>query len=221
MLFRSALLGLILSYWLHETENDKIAIKSKKAIHSQKHRNASFVGFGTWWLIFVLVLTPFLSSIVRKDIELRRALQLPGTAQQVSDLKPRSDAIRKAGQTFLQDQDYVSLMIQNLFSQGNAQIGVEIAKESIIANPRSWVGYQSQVLAYAQSNMPQQAVEAAIKTLELDPLNYNIQFNLAEQASKVGKIDLAKKYANLAFDSSPPESEAHIGAEKLLAALNK
>jgi len=216
-----ALLGLVLSYWIHNGMSEPISSKSKISLKTKNNRKASFIGFGTWWLIFVLALTPILSSIVRKDLELRRALQLPGIAQQVPDLAPRSQAIKKAAQPFLEDQDYVSLTIQNLFSQGNAQTGIEIAKEATAANPRSWVGYQSQVLAYAQSNMPQEAVNAALKTLELDPLNYNIQFNLAEQAAKLGKLDLAKQYAELAYKSAPSGSEANLGAEKLLASLKK
>jgi O-antigen ligase len=214
-----ALLGLVLSYWLHEGETRLTIGKSKDSPGSQKRRSASFIGFGTWWLIIVLMLTPFLSSIVRKDIELRRALQLPGIAQKVSDLSQRSSAIKKAVDPFLEDQDYVSLAIQNLFSQGNAQTGVEVAKDSTKVNPRSWVGFQSQVLAYSQSNMPQEALNAAFKTLELDPLNYNIQFNLAEQASKLGKFDLANKYARLAFESAPEGSEAYLRAQKLLESL--
>jgi tetratricopeptide (TPR) repeat protein len=167
------------------------------------------------------LIAPFTSTVVRKDLELRRALQLPGIAQQVSDLSARSKAISDSVKFFLTDQDYVSLAVQNLFSQGNAQVGVEISKESIVSNPRSWVGYQSQVLAYAQSNVPQEALKAAIEVIKLDPLNYNIQFNLAEQALKSGSKQLAEEYANKVKLSAPENSEAYIGATRILAELGE
>jgi tetratricopeptide (TPR) repeat protein len=216
-----ALLGLVLSYLLHDSQDNLAKLKEKPIRLAAKSRTSNFVGFGTWWLLFVLVLTPFTSSIVREDQTLRRALQQPGIAQQVTDLAPRSAAIKDAIQPFLEDQDYVSFAIQNLYSQGNAQTGVEIAQQSVEANPRSWVGYQSQVMAFAQSNFPKEALEAAKKTLEIDPLNYNIQFNLAEQAYKTGNLELARKYTELAYKSAPPGSEAYIGAETLLKNLGK
>jgi O-antigen ligase len=216
-----ALLGLVLSYLLHDGPDDLVKLKEKSIKGAVKSRTSNFVGFGTWWLLFVLALAPFTSSIIREDQTLRRALQQPGIAQQVSDLAPRSAAIKDAIQPFLEDQDYVSFAIQNLYSQGNAQTGVEIAQQSVEANPRSWVGYQSQVMAFAQSNFPKEALEAAKKTLEIDPLNYNIQFNLAEQAYKTGNLELARKYTELAYKSAPPGSEAYIGAETLLKNLGK
>ena len=148
-------------------------------------------------------------------------MELPGIAQQVSDLGPRSLAIQEAIGPFIEDDDYLSMAIQNLYTQGNAQTGIEIAKAAVLSNPRSWVGYQSQVLAYAQSNMIPEALEAAKKTLELDPLNYNIQFNLAEQALKSGDKILAKKYAQIAKESAPITTEAYIGATRILAELGE
>jgi O-antigen ligase len=216
-----ALLGMVLSH-LHLEGKESVESSNKgKSSSLKKERKASFVGLGTWWLIFSLLLIPFTSYVVRKDLELRKAIQLPGIAQQVSDLAPRSEAIKKAIPLFLGDQDYVSFAVQNLFSQGNAQVGVEIAKEATVKNPRSWVGYQSQVLAYAQSNLPAEAVKVAQKTLELDPLNYNIQFNLAEQAFKTGDRELAKKYALIVKETAPSQSEAFIGATKLLSDLGR
>jgi O-antigen ligase len=217
-----AIFGIVLSFAREDsigTELKNSELKKNRKILD--NRKASFIGIGTWWLIFALLLVPFTSSIVRKDLELRRAIQLPGIQQQVSDLAPRSEAIQKAVQPFLEDQDYVSLTIQNLYTQGNAQTGVEIAKEATVVNPRSWVGYQSQVLAYAQSNIPADALRAAIKTLALDPLNYNIQFNLAEQALKTGDKELARKYATRAKESAPSTSEAFIGAEKILSQIGR
>ena len=217
-----AILGIVLSFAREDSNGTELKhSESKKNQAVLNNRKASFIGIGTWWLIFAMLLIPFTSSIVRKDLELRKAIQLPGIQQQVSDLAPRSEAIQNAIQPFLEDQDYVSLTIQNLYTQGNAQIGVEIAKESTVINPRSWVGYQSQVLAYAQSNQPAEALKAAIKTLELDPLNYNIQFNLAEQAFKAGNRQLAKEYTALVISAAPPQSEAYIGATKLLVELDR
>jgi O-antigen ligase len=216
-----ALLGMVLSH-LHLEGQESVGSSNKgKSSSLKKERAASFVGLGTWWLILSLLLVSFTSYVVRKDLELRRALQLPGVSQQVSDLAPRSEAIKKAIPLFLGDQDYVSLAVQNLFSQGNAQTGVEIAKEATVKNPRSWVGYQSQVLAFAQSNQPVEALKAARKTIELDPLNYNIQLNLAEQAFKTGDRQLARKYAAMAKLEAPPQSEAYVGATKLLAELDQ
>lgn len=216
-----ALLGISLSY-IHQDSNVESHKDSvKKSSRRNQVSKASFVGFGTWWLLFVAALAPFTSSIVRNDLNLRKAMELPGTTQQVSDLLPRSKAIEDAIKPFIEDQDYVSLAIQNLYTQGNAQTGIEIAKAAVLSNPRSWVGYQSQVLAYAQSNMTPEALEAAKKTLELDPLNYNIQFNLAEQALKSGDKILAKKYAQIAKESAPITTEAYIGAKRILAELGE
>jgi tetratricopeptide (TPR) repeat protein len=69
--------------------------------------------------------------------------------------------------------------------------------------------------------MTPEALEAAKKTLELDPLNYNIQFNLAEQALKSGDKILAKKYAQIAKESAPITTEAYIGATRILAELGE
>ena len=216
-----ALLGISLSY-IHQDSNVESHKDSvKKSSRRNQVSKASFVGFGTWWLLFVSAMAPFTSSIIRNDLNLRKAMELPGTAQQVSDLLPRSKAIEDAIKPFIEDQDYVSLAIQNLYTQGNAQTGIEIAKAAVLSNPRSWVGYQSQVLAYAQSNMTPEALEAAKKTLELDPLNYNIQFNLAEQALKSGDKVLAKKYAVIAKQSAPITTEAYIGATRILAELGE
>jgi O-antigen ligase len=217
-----AILGILLSFAREDlavTEIHNSALTKNQKVN--KARKASFIGIGTWWLIFAFLLSPFTSSIVRKDLELRKAIQLPGIQQKVSDLTPRSEAIQKAVQPFLVDQDYVSLTIQNLYTQGDAQTGVEIAIEATVANPRSWVGFQSQLLAYSQSNVPADALKAAIKTLELDPLNYNIQFNLAEQALKSGDKELARKYATRAKESAPSTSEAFIGAEKILSQVGR
>jgi O-antigen ligase len=216
-----ALLGIALSYSNTAQKDSEISKNQSKRNSNSSQRKTSFVGLGTWWLIFCLLIAPFTSTVVRKDLELRRALQLPGIAQQVSDLSARSKAISDSVKFFLTDQDYVSLAVQNLFSQGNAQVGVEISKESIVSNPRSWVGYQSQVLAYAQSNVPQEALKAAIEVIKLDPLNYNIQFNLAEQALKSGSKQLAEEYANKVKLSAPENSEAYIGATRILAELGE
>jgi len=216
-----ALLGISLSYIHQDSNVESQKDSAKKSSRRHQVSKASFVGFGTWWLLFVAALAPFTSSIVRNDLNLRKAMELPGIAQQVSDLLPRSKAIEDAIKPFIEEQDYVSLAIQNLYTQGNAQTGIEIAKAAVLSNPRSWVGYQSQVLAYAQSNMTPEALEAAKKTLELDPLNYNIQFNLAEQALKSGDKILAKKYAQIAKESAPITTEAYIGATRILAELGE
>jgi len=216
-----ALLGISLSY-IHQDGNVEIHKDStKRSLSRNQVRKASFVGFGTWWLLFVAALAPFTSSIVRNDLNLRKAMELPGIAQQVSDLGPRSLAIQEAIRPLIEDEDYLSMAIQNLYTQGNAQTGVEVAKAGVLSKPRSWVGYQSQVLAYAQSNMTREALEAAKKTLELDPLNYNIQFNLAEQALKSGDKVLAKKYALIAQQSAPITTEAYIGATRILTELGE
>lgn len=217
-----AILGINLSYakeYEHESKIHKL--DTKKGLKFQGNSISSFVGIGSWFSIFVFILSPFTSSFVRSDLKLRSAMQLPGVNQQVTDLELRSKAIKKGVQPFLDDQDYMSLAIQNLFIQGDAQVGLEIAKDATLSNPLSWVGFQSQVLAYSQSSMPNEALIAAQKLLDLDPLNYNVQFNLADLAFKLGNTELAVKYATLAMNAAPSTSEAFLGAQRILGQIGR
>jgi O-antigen ligase len=206
-----ALLGVCLSQVRMKEENF-----SEPSSRKSRQLKTSFVGIGTWWLIFTLLLSPFLTKPITQDLNLRRALQLPGNAQGISDLSVRSKAIYEASLPLITDQDYLGSAVQNLFANGNAQTGVDLAKLAIEKNPFSWVAYRSLFDAYSQSNLHLEALEIGEKLMKIDPLNYNILYELAEEALKSNNPQLAKKYAIKVSLFSPPSSEASIGAKKIL-----
>ena len=214
-----ALFGILLAkYRLLRIESDVEGGGKRSKKHIQR---SEYVGFGTIWIIVFLALTPITSLQMRHDLALRKAMAMPGIAQKVPDLAPRSESIKSAIKPFLSDQDYVAMAIQNLYGQGNAQVGVEIAQRATEVNPRSWVGFQSQVLAFAQSNAPKEAVGAAKKVLELDPLNYNIQFNLSQQQLKIGDTASAEINARKVLAIAPVDSDAYKGSVELLKSMGK
>jgi tetratricopeptide (TPR) repeat protein len=157
-----------------------------------------------------------LTKPITQDLNLRRALQLPGTAQGITDLSVRSEAIYKASLPLITDQDYLGSAVQNLFASGNAQTGVDLAKLALEKNPFSWVAYRSLFDAYSQSNLHSEALEIGDKLIGIDPLNYNILYELAEEALKLNNLQLAKSYATKVSSFSPPSSEVSIKAKNIL-----
>jgi ABC-type Fe3+ transport system permease subunit len=88
-----AVLGILLSY-ARENAPSSMEQSQERSRRAQKSRSkSSYLGLGTIWLVFCLALIPISSSVVRNDLALRKALQLPGAAQEVSDLGPRSEAL--------------------------------------------------------------------------------------------------------------------------------
>lgn len=182
-------------------------------------KKTSFVGLGTWWIVSIIVLLPFTSYYVRADVQLRQAIQLPGLSQGEQDLSNRSSAIRESVTPFLADQDYVSLAIQNLFSQGDSRVGIEIAKDAYKVNSRSWASLQSQALAYAQSNILTEAVQVTNKALKIDPNNYNLKANLADLHFKLGNFPEARMYAEMTLKIAPSSTDAYGLAQSVLEQL--
>jgi O-antigen ligase len=214
-----AVLGILLSY-ARENAPSSMEQSQERSRRAQKSRSkSSYLGLGTIWLVFCLALIPISSSVVRNDLALRKALQLPGAAQEVSDLGPRSEAIRKAARPFLQDQDFVGAALQNLLSQGSASVGVELAEEALKTNPRLWVARQALISAFAQSGLYDKALAEAKEIIKLDPLNYDLQFNLADQAFLAGELELSKEYADKVVNIAPADSAAFKGAQNLLVKL--
>jgi O-antigen ligase len=179
-----------------------------------------YVGIGTWWIFFVALLSIITSIPIKYDLRLANAISLPGVNQGISDLSQRSEAIKKATEPFLDDDDYLKIAIRNLFDEGAASMGFEIARLASQKNPNSWLAYQSLVLGYSQSGKPNEAVQSALKALELDPLNYNIMINIAMQAQKAGQLDVAKEFNKRALASAPIDSEALKNAKILDSILN-
>jgi O-antigen ligase len=206
-----ALLGICLSQVRIKEE-----VFSEPLSRKSRQLKSSFVGIGTWWFIFSLLLAPFLTKPITQDLNLRRALQLPGTAQGITDLSVRSEAIYKASLPLITDQDYLGSAVQNLFASGNAQTGVDLAKLALEKNPFSWVAYRSLFDAYSQSNLHSEALEIGDKLIGIDPLNYNILYELAEEALKLNNLQLAKSYATKVSSFSPPSSEVSIKAKNIL-----
>jgi tetratricopeptide (TPR) repeat protein len=214
-----AVLGILLSY-ARENAPSSMEQSQERSRRAQKSRSkSSYLGLGTIWLVFCLALIPISSSVVRNDLALRKALQLPGAAQEVSDLGPRSEAIRKAARPFLQDQEFVGAALQNLLSQGSASVGVELAEEALKTNPRLWVARQALISAFAQSGLYDKALAEAKEIIKLDPLNYDLQFNLADQAFLAGEFELSKEYADKVVNIAPADSAAFKGAQNLLVKL--
>jgi O-antigen ligase len=192
----------------------------KTSIRSWSNKT-SFIGLGTWWLVLLTVLLPMTSHFVRSDYNLRAAMQLPGMSQGTQDLTIRSSAISEAIQPLIEDQQYVSPAIQNLFSQGDAKVGVEIAKQSIQTNPRSWVGLQSQALAYAQSNSFADSIVFTKRALELDPENYNLKANLADLYLKSGMKSEARATAENVRKIAPINTDAYKLVETVLKQVDR
>lgn len=214
-----AVLGILLSY-ARENPPSSTEQSQERGRRARKSRSkSSYLGLGTIWLVFCLALIPVSSSVVRNDLALRKALQLPGTAQEVSDLGPRSEAIRVAARPFLQDQDLIGAALQNLYSQGSASVGVELAEEALKTNPRLWVARQALISAFAQSGLHDKALAEAKEIIKLDPLNYDLQFNLADQAFLVGEFELSEEYADKVVRVAPADSAAFKGAQDLLVKL--
>lgn len=191
-------------------------LKDSELLTSSWSRKTSFVGLGTWWLVFMVILLPLTSTFVRADLNLRSAIQMPGQTQGIQDLSIRSEEIKKSVSPLMADQDYVSIAIQNLFSQGDAKVGIEIAKDSFIVNPRSWVSLQSQALAFAQSNLNDEAIEVTNEALKIDPRNYNLVANLADLYLKSGNRVQAKVKAKEAALLAPFGTDAYNLAKQIL-----
>lgn len=211
-----ALLGLLLSY-----NNGESVDNHRKKKSPRLNSPSSFVGVGTWWVIFCLVLAPLTSTLVRKDAELRKALQLPGASQEGADLEFRSKEITSAAQFFREDEDYAASVIQNLFGQGIAQYGLTFAKEVESAKPNSFQSFSAQVLAYSNSGQYVELKVAAEKALKLDPLNYSVRFQYGKSLDKLGKLADAKRELNEVLQQAPKTSNDYIAAQSLLAEMNQ
>jgi O-antigen ligase len=217
-----AILGNLLK--LSRLENPNIESSKKTQVKPKTNRIQSktqYVGIGTWWLFLSTFLALIFSNPVRKDLDLLKSISLPGASQQVQDLSVRSQAIRKAVQPFITDDDYLNFAIQNLFREGKVDEGVQLALEAIDLNPNSWVAYQSLVLAYSQSGQTSEALKYALKSLELDPLNYNIMFNVGREAFREGQFGVASKYNQRVLAAAPADSEAYKNARLLQQDLRK
>lgn len=213
------LLGLCLSQVFEDEKST--TEKPSPNRNSTRRRKSNFIGIGTWWLVFSLAIAPLLIQPIKNDLALRKALQAPGGSQGVSDLGPRSKTIYSATLPFIVDQDYLGNSIQNLFANGNAQTGVELAKLAIQRNPMSWVAYRSLFDAYSQSNMHTESIAVMKELLEIDPLNYNLYFEMSQEALKSGDVKLATQFANRTLEAAPESSEAYLGATKILKELGR
>jgi tetratricopeptide (TPR) repeat protein len=214
-----AILGQFIS--LAKRNQISEADSSRKTSIRSWSKKTAFIGLGTWWLVLLTALLPMTSYFVRSDYKLRQAMQLPGMSQGTQDLTIRSSAISEAIQPLIEDQEYVSPAIQNLFSQGDAKVGVEIAKKSIQINPRSWVGLQSQALAYAQSNLFADSIVVTKQALELDPENYNLKANLADLYLKSGMKSEARATAENVRKIAPPNTDAYKLVETVLKQVDR
>jgi tetratricopeptide (TPR) repeat protein len=96
---------------------------------------------------------------------------------------------------------------------------VELAEEALKTNPRLWVARQALISAFAQSGLYDKALAEAKEIIKLDPLNYDLQFNLADQAFLAGEFELSKEYADKVVNIAPADSAAFKGAQNLLVKL--
>lgn len=211
-----ALLGMLLS-------NNKSERFESSTNRLTKSSNApsSYIGVGTWWIVFSLLLTPITSTLFRKDVELRRVLQLPGASQEGADLEFRSKEITSAAQFFRKDQDYSMIAIENLFNQGNAQYGLTLAKEIEAVNPNSFVAFSAQILAYSNSGQFKELSIAAKEALRLDPLNYTVRLQYGKALNGLGKTADASREFNKVLRQAPETSSDYVAAKSLLEEMNQ
>lgn len=215
-----AVLGNLLMLMRREREMSVENEMSHRKVPTLSTSKANFIGVGTWWLLIAVLLSIFTVSPVKYDMRLANAMNLPGSSQGTPNLSIRSEAIKKSIDPFMKDSDYLNFAIQNLFREGDANVGVEIARMASQENPNSWVAFQSLVLAYSQFGKSKEAVQSGLKALELDPLNYKIMVNIAMQAQRAGQIDVAKEFTKRALASAPIESEAFKNAKILESTLS-
>jgi len=214
-----AILGNFLSLYKYSEINQKSKDVNSYQNRSRQPTKEMPLGVGSIFCFFAVLIAILAVKPLKVDIELLKALNLPGTREKVSDLSTRSEAIKKAIQPLIRDEDYVSFAIQNLFNQGDASQGVVIAKEVVRYKPNSWVGNQALVLAFANSNNHSESLKYGLLTEKLDPLNYNIWINIAMQAQKAGEIELAKQYCQKVLQVAPVDSDALRNARVLQSML--
>lgn len=210
-----ALLGMLLSH----NRDEKLEIPMKRKL-VKAITPSSFVGVGTWWIVLCLALTPLTSTLVRKDAELRRAMQLPGVSKEGSDLEFRSKQITSAARFFREDQDYSLFAIDNLFNQGLVQYGLTFSEEVLSTNPNILIAYSAQIIAYSNSGQSKELIVAAENALQLDPLNYSIRFQYGKALNSRGRRAEANRELVEVLRQAPYSSSDFEAASSLLAEID-
>lgn len=130
----------------------------------------------TYLILVGLLLYPG-TSFVRQDLELRKALGQPVASDNMVASQERGQAILNAVTPMLTLQEYSNFAIRNLFQAGPADVGVKVAEDSLVKNPRLYTSLQLLTSAYKQYGQTEKAIVAYEKMEELDPFNF---FNLIE-----------------------------------------
>ncbi len=112
-------------------------------------------------------------------------------------------------------------------SQGNS-IAIDEYREVLKLDPqRSGIHYRlgrALLTRSQQSNSAEDAAEALKefqKELELDPSNANAAYEIGEAHRKVGQLDEAQKFFEMALKYYPDFAEAHLGLAAVLIAVQK
>lgn len=209
-----ALLGILLGKLRLLREKQQF-----ESIKSKRRATKEYVGLGTSWIVIALLMLPLTSWEVRKDLNLRRALEMPSRQQNDAEPNPKSEAIKSAVLPLLTDQDYLAFAVKSLYSQGSMNTGFEISKKATDLNSNSWVGYQAQVQKLATSGEYTLAMSTLQKVIELDPLNYELKFNMADLNRAAGNRLMAESIARQVIATAPSESEAYKRSQALLQSL--
>ena len=143
---------------------------------------------GVIFLIIVLLAFPATSHF-RKDITLRKTIQLPGISANVegSLLDDRANQIYRAASPLSQDKDYLQYAVTSLYREGTALVGQKLAQEALIKDERNTIAIEA--LAIAGENLKQWEDVVKYRRLltTLDPNNYFNEAKLGEALYKAGR----------------------------------
>ena len=167
--------------------------------------------------IFVLLyalLIPAFSFFFRADLELRDAIQIPNSGEKLVYEKLRGDSISAAASDLVMIQDYANYAIRSLYESGPAPIGLEVAKEAVLLNPRNSAALELLAAGYEFYGNLQEAEITYQRILQIDPFNYVQSLKFAKLAIRQGDFETARrellKVTELGDEASVKEARALI-----------
>ncbi len=180
-----------------------------KAAQFKSELNAKPINSGMDGLAFLLViLLAYPSShMLRQDLALRRAVNLPGISSGVqgSDLDKRGEAIYQAVLPLGQDKDYFQFAVMSLYQEGPAPIGQKLASEVLSQDPRNSQAIEA--LAIASTNLKEwkDVLEYRILLTKIDPQNYVNEARIGEALYNLGRKEEALEKIKSANQKSPTD----------------
>ncbi len=156
------------------------------------------------------------------------ALSVHGPFQNMVDLSKATPAQKE--RFFKLMEDYcarysidtdVDIFADNKLRQRCIAIQIKIIEDKIDSMPDKALSYFYLASLYYEKGMLDEAILNCAKSLQIDPYNAKVRYNLGEALSKQGKLDEAVKNFTEALNINPNFAEAHYNLGIIFIRQNK